>query len=295
MLSYIVINWNPIQKLKLWDGFYVHIYSLMFIISFLIGWYIMLFFFSKDKIDKNCLYTLFRYTFFGTILGARLGQIFFYDFTYFSDHWIEAILPIKENKNYYLLGFIKGYEFVGYRGLSSHGATIGILLSNLIYSKNKKISFFWLCDRLSIAIAIASVLIRLGNFFNSEVIGIPCDPTLPWAVNFIKISSEYGDIIPRHPTQIYESISYLIIFLSLIFLYKKKKNYKGYLFGVFFILVWGTRFLLEFVKEPQYNEFIHISFFNTGQLLSIPFIIFGFFIFYLSNKKKTIINNENNK
>ncbi|WP_185869610.1 prolipoprotein diacylglyceryl transferase [Blattabacterium cuenoti] len=281
------INWDPIHKFSLWKGYSVHIYSLMFIISFLLGWYIMKFIYQKDNVNKKYLDPLLGYIFFGTLIGARLGQILFYDFSYFFDHWIEALFPIKENRNHFLLGFIKGYEFIGYRGLSSHGATIGIIISTIFYSKKvlKKQSFIWLCDRLCIAVSIASVFIRIGNFFNSEIVGKPCNTKWPWAVKFVQMDSEYGELVPRHPTQIYEAISYLLIFLILCFFYKKRIN-EGFLSGIFFILLWSTRFFLEFMKEPQGIEFINLLYLNTGQCLSIPFIIFGILLLNLSRIKK---------
>ncbi|WP_185873843.1 prolipoprotein diacylglyceryl transferase [Blattabacterium cuenoti] len=283
MLNYI--NWDPINKFNLGKGISIHIYSLMFIISFIIGWYIMKLIYKIDNVPKEYLDSLFIYTVLGTIIGARLGQVFFYDLSYFYDHWIEAILPIRENPNHYLLGRIKGYEFIGYRGLSSHGATIGIIFSSFFYSKKiLKKSFFWICDRLCIVVTLAAVFIRIGNFFNSEIVGKPSIPILPWSVKFIQMDTGYGDIIPRHPTQIYESIIYFCIFLLLWFLYKKKNIKKdiGYISGIFFIILWSSRFLLEFIKEPQGEEMIHLFNLNTGQWLSIPCIIFGILIFYLS-------------
>ncbi|WP_185856053.1 prolipoprotein diacylglyceryl transferase [Blattabacterium cuenoti] len=292
MLEYI--NWNPITKFSFWEGvFSIHIYSLMFVFSFITGWYVMTYIYRIDHVNQKYLDPLLVYTVLGTFIGARLGQVFFYDFLYFSDnHWIEAFFPIVENpKKSFLLGMIKGYEFVGYRGLSSHGATIGISLSSFLYSRKiLKRNFFWLCDRLCIISALSSVFIRIGNFFNSEIVGTPSN--LPWAVKFVQMDTEYGEIIPRHPTQIYESISYLFIFLFLWFFYRKRNTKKptGYISGVFFIFLWGARFLLEFLKEPQGDEMIHLLFMNTGQCLSIPYIIFGVFILFFSQKKKSFFS-----
>ncbi|WP_185871643.1 prolipoprotein diacylglyceryl transferase [Blattabacterium cuenoti] len=286
-LGYII--WDPIHKFNLWKNFFIHVYSLMFVISFLLGWYIMKYFYQNDNINKKYLDHLFIFTFFGTFIGARLGQALFYDFSYFSDHWIEIFLPIRRNQHNFLLGFIKGYEFIGFRGLSSHGATVGIILSSFFYCKTilKDKSFIWLCDRLCIPISISSVFIRIGNFFNSEIVGKPCSEKLPWGVKFVQMDTEYGEIVPRHPTQIYESISYLIIFLLLWYLYKiGKKNHNGFLSGIFFILLWSVRFFLEFLKEPQGKETINFLSINTGQWLSIPFIIFGFLLLNVSKIKK---------
>ncbi len=287
LVEYYYIDWDPITKFS-FKGFSIHVYSLMFVLSFITGWSIMKYIYRVDNINHKYLEPLLVYTFLGTIIGARLGQIFFYDFLYFSDHhWIEAFFPIRENpKESLFLGIIKGYEFVGYRGLSSHGATIGIILSSFFYSKRiLKKSFFWLCDRLCIVVSLSAVFIRIGNFFNSEIVGKPCE-MVPWAVKFLQMDTEYGEIIPRHPTQIYESISYLFIFLFLWFLYRKKNVKIGYISGIFFVLLWSTRFFLEFMKEPQGDEIIHMLSFNTGQCLSIPYIIFGVFILLSLRKKK---------
>ncbi|WP_185873301.1 prolipoprotein diacylglyceryl transferase [Blattabacterium cuenoti] len=277
------INWNPINKFNVWRGISIHIYSLMFIISFILGWYIMYHIYENDNINCKYLDPLLRYTFFGTLIGARLGQVVFYDLSYFSNHWIEAVLPIKENYHQTLFGIIKGYEFVGYRGLSSHGAALGILFTNFLYKKQflKDKSFIWLCDRICIAISISSMFIRIGNFFNSEIIGKPC--RFPWAVKFLQMDKEYGKIIPRHPTQLYESIVYLITFITLLIIYKKvKKLNNGLNSGIFFIFVWFSRFLIEFLKEPQGNEFIKFFNLNTGQCLSIPLFCFGIFLLIFS-------------
>lgn len=288
MIEYI--NWDPIYKFHLWGKVYIYIYSIMFVFSFIVGWYIMYYIFYTEKINKKYLDSLLKYTFFGTLIGARLGQILFYDFSYFSDHWIEAFLPIKENLNHTFF-FIKGYEFIGYRGLSSHGATIGILISSFFY--NKKVffqkSFIWLCDRLCIISSISAAFIRIGNFFNSEVVGVPSN--LPWAVKFLKMDTSYGEIVPRHPTQIYESIGYFIIFIILFIIYMKNfknKNYKdGFILGIFFTSIWIFRFFIEFFKEPQNDEFINFFILNTGQCLSIPFIFLGIFLLVKNCKKWT--------
>ncbi|WP_185882929.1 prolipoprotein diacylglyceryl transferase [Blattabacterium cuenoti] len=287
LLEYI--NWNPIHKFILWNKITIHIYSLMFIISFILGWYIMQYIYRCDKIHEEKLDSLLIYTFIGTFLGSRLGQVFFYDFLYFSNHWIEIFIPIKATeKNHVLLGYIKGYEFTGYRGLSSHGAAIGLLLSNFFYNKKiLKKNFIWLCDRLCIAVSISASFIRIGNFFNSEIVGIPCNKSIPWAVKFVQMDKEYGKVVPRHPTQIYESIIYISIFFLLFFLYcKMNKTINGLLSGLFFIFIWTSRFFLEFLKEPQGNEFLHLFFLNTGQLLSIPFVLFGGYLIFLSIRKK---------
>lgn len=280
-INYII--WNPNNSINIFF-FKIRFYSLIFFITFILGWYIMSFIYKQENIDNKKLDQLITYTTFATIIGARLGHVFFYDFFYFKNHWIEAILPIRENLNKNFL-FFHGYEFVGYNGLSSHGATIGLIISSYIYSKNiLKKSFLWLYDRLSIPISLGCSLIRIGNFFNSEIVGTPSK--LPWAVKFINMNSEYGQIIPRHPAQLYESIIYFITFIILFYIYikTKKKLLLGYIFGVFFIIIWSGRILIEFIKEPQGLEFIKTNFLNTGQILAIPFLLIGIFSIIKSNK-----------
>lgn len=281
-INYII--WNPNNNINIYF-FKIRFYSLIFFISFICGWYIMNFIYEKEKLDKKKLDQLMTYTIFSTIIGARLGHVFFYDFFYFKNHWIEAILPIRENFNNNFLGFFNGYEFTGYNGLSSHGATIGLIISNYIYSKKViKKPFLWLYDRLCIPICLASSFIRIGNFFNSEIVGKPSK--LPWAVKFINMSSEYGKVVPRHPAQLYESIIYFITFIILLYTYlKTKKNILlGYNFGIFFVIIWSARILIEFIKEPQGLEFITIKYLNTGQLLAIPFLLIGILSIIKSNK-----------
>ncbi|WP_185850990.1 prolipoprotein diacylglyceryl transferase [Blattabacterium cuenoti] len=287
------INWDPITKFILWNRVTIHVYSLMFVISFLTGRSIIKYIYKIEKIHPKYIDSLLIHTVIGTVLGSRLGQVFFYDFSYFSNHWIEAIFPVKENIHSSLLGgIIKGYKFIGYKGLSSHGATIGIAFSSFLYSKNvlKNKSFLWIFDRICIIAALSASFIRIGNFFNSEIVGKPS--SYPWAVKFVQMDTDYGEVVPRHPTQIYESVSYFFLFLFLWFFYNKNKKRNeekeivGYISGIFFVFLWSIRFLLEFIKEPQGDEMIHLFSLNTGQLLSIPYIIFGLILLFFSKKRE---------
>ncbi|WP_233485146.1 prolipoprotein diacylglyceryl transferase [Candidatus Walczuchella monophlebidarum] len=263
-------------------------YSFMFFLAFLSGWILMNLFYRKERIETRSLDSLFIYTVLGTIIGARFGHILFYNLIFFKNHCMEAFFPVWENPK-------EGYEFIGYRGLSSHGAAIGLIISNWLYSKRIiKKPFLWISDRICIPITLGGVFVRIGNFFNYEIVGKPTD--LPWAVKFIKMDREYGKLVPRHPTQLYESLADLCIFFILLLIFHNKKQYLGYITGLFFILLWSVRFIIEFVKEPQGREILHISILNTGQLLSIPFIILGFFIMglekicqYYEHYKRTII------
>ncbi|WP_103327695.1 prolipoprotein diacylglyceryl transferase [Bacteroidetes bacterium endosymbiont of Geopemphigus sp.] len=283
-LKYIL--WDPIKGIEL--GFFtIHFYSLMFVLAFLCGWGIMNQIYDTEKVDKKHLDSLLLYTVLGTLIGARLGQVFFYDLPYFKNHWMEALLPIRERQDTYFMGIFKDYEFIGYRGLASHGATLGLILSSWLYSKRiLHKPFLWICDRICIPVALGGMFVRIGNFFNSEIVGKPKD--LPWAVKFMQMDEEYGEIVPRHPAQLYESLGYLCIFLIIYFIYRKtnKKYYLGYMFGLFFTLLWSVRFLTEFIKEPQGHEILYTSMLNTGQLLSIPFIIIGLFLMATGGKRK---------
>lgn len=278
------ISWDPIKGIEI--GFFtLHIYSLMFIAAFLCGWKVMSEVFYKESIDKKHLDPLLLYTVVGTLIGARLGQVFFYDFPYFKNHWIEALLPLREKPG--SSGFLQNYEFIGYRGLASHGATLGLIISSWLYSKYVlHRPFLWTCDRICIPIALGGALVRIGNFFNSEIVGKPTN--LPWGVQFMQMDQEYGELVPRHPAQLYESLGYLCLFFILYFIYHKtpKKYHLGYLFGLFFTLLWSLRFLVEFIKEPQGKEVLYTNMLNTGQLLSIPFIITGLWLMATAGKRK---------
>ncbi|XOD68959.1 MAG: prolipoprotein diacylglyceryl transferase [Flavobacteriales bacterium AspAUS03] len=280
------ITWDPVKGIDL--GFFtLHFYSLMFVMAFLFGWYIMAHIFQKEKMDKKYLDPLLVYTVLATLIGARLGQVFFYDLPYFKDHWLEALLPIRENPDGTLLGIIKGYQFIGYRGLASHGAALGLIISTYLYSKKViQKPFLWLYDRLCIPIALGCAFIRIGNFFNSEIVGKPSD--LPWAVKFMQMDAEYGEIVPRHPTQLYEAAGYFGVFLLSWYIYRKteKRNLLGYIFGLFFTLIWSIRISIEFIKEPQGKEIIQISCLNTGQLLGIPFLFIGILVMVIAYKRK---------
>lgn len=284
----LYILWNPKEGLSL-GPFTLRFYSLMFVLAFIFGWQIMNHIFKKEKINIKFLDPLLIYMVLGTIIGARLGQVFFYQLPYYKDHLLEAFLPIRENPNGNFLGFISGYEFSGYSGLASHGGTLGLIISMYIYSiKVIKKPVLWIYDRIVIPTALGCFFIRIGNFFNSEIVGKPSN--LPWAVQFSKMDSDYGEnLIPRHPAQLYEAISYLFIFFIIFHVYKKtnKKNFLGYIFGLFFLLLWTARFFIEFLKEAQgKQEMISTSYLNTGQILSIPFILIGVYFMWNSSQKK---------
>lgn len=255
MLDYIVWNADPM----LVDSFIkIRWYGLMFAVGFLLGYKIEERIYRHEGAPESWLGKLLLWVVGATIIGARLGHVFFYEWDRYSQDPI-SILYIWEG------------------GLASHGGTIGIILAVFLYSWfTTKRSPLWTFDRLVIPIALVGAMIRFGNLMNSEIFGHAT--TLPWGFMFVR-SAEwhhyyYGQAC--HPTQIYESLCYLGLFALLMWMYWKKNAERrpGLIFGVFFIVLFGTRFLIEFIKNPQV-DFERTMTLNMGQLLSIPFIILG--------------------
>lgn len=271
--------WDPMKGIPL-GPVMLNFYSLMFIFAFGLGYVIMAKIFKIDGVDEKFLEPLFTWTLIGTILGARLGHVIFYQPELFKEDFFSVFLPISTKG---------GLHFTGFSGLASHGATIALIFTTLYYSfKIIKKNPFWVYDRIGIVVALGGAFVRMGNFFNSEIIGKPVDPSSPFAILFPQQSSEYGVTIPRYPSQLFEAVGYFCLFVLLWFLYRKtdKKYQQGWLFGLFFIILWAVRFFVEFLKEPQGDEFIQFAGLNTGQVLSIPFMIAGFLIMIYSKKFK---------
>ena len=271
--------WDPIKGLKL-GPVMLHFYSLMFILAFGLGYFIMAKIFKIDGVDEKYLEPFFTWTLLGTILGARLGHVIFYQPELFKEDFLSVFLPISTRG---------GLHFTGFSGLASHGAAIMVIATTLYYSiKIIKKNPLWVYDRIGIVVASGGAFVRMGNFFNSEMLGKPIDPSSPFAMLFPQQSSEYGVTIPRYPTQLFEAFGYVCLFFLLWFLYKKtdKKYQQGWLFGLFFIILWAIRFFVEFLKEPQGDEIIQFAGLNTGQILSIPFMIAGAVIMIISKKYK---------
>ena len=253
----------------------IYWYSLMFLLAFFFGYKLMEKIYIKEKKDLKLLDPFLVHMVLGTLIGARLGEVFFYNWSYFQNNLLEIFLPIKINEN--------GWNFVGYRGLSSHGATIGIILSIVAYKiKYKYESVLWIFDRLVIAVAFGGMLVRIGNFFNSEIVGNYTGSN--FGVTFLNRSEN----LPRHPAQLYESFGYLILFIILYTLYQKTKlvEKKGFFFGFFLIFLFGVRFIVEYVKESQGGLENYLGILSTGQWLSIPFMIIGLILLIRSNFNK---------
>ena len=185
--------WNPSEGLDL--GFFmIRYYSLMFVVAFGLGWYIMKHIFEREGESIDKLDSLFIWTVLATLIGARLGHVFFYDWEYYRNHLVEIALPIRENANGNLLGFINGWEFTGFTGLASHGAAISIVIAMYFYSKNiLKRPQLWILDRVVIPVASGAIFVRLGNFFNSEIIGK--ETTSSFGIRFLRDQFSPRDVV----------------------------------------------------------------------------------------------------
>jgi prolipoprotein diacylglyceryl transferase len=296
--------WNPSEGINI-GSFTIRFYSLMFVIAFGLGWYIMKHIFIREKEPIEKLDTLFIWTVIATLLGARLGHVFFYDWEYFRNNPLEILLPFK---------FQPHFQFTGFQGLASHGAAIAIIITMYFYStKVIKKPMLWVLDRVVIPVACGAIFVRIGNFFNSEIVGKITDSAFGIrfvrdfyssrdVVNATKISNindayyavvhdpKFADLLAKvpakHPAQLYEAGLYIIVFLILFFLYWKTKTTEkhGLLFGYFLVLLWSVRFVVEYVKESQGGIEELFGLFTTGQWLSIPFILIGIYYIFMAEK-----------
>ncbi len=226
-------------------------YGLLFAAGFIVGYLIMEKFFKFEQQNTKDLDPLSMYMVISTIIGARLGHCLFYAPDYYLSNPIE-IIKVWEG------------------GLASHGGAIGILIGLFLFvRRHPQYTYLWILDRIAIVTALAGSFIRLGNFFNSEIYGYKTD--VPWAVIFKKV-----DDIPRHPVQMYESISYMFIFFILLFIYNRYKGKapSGLLIGLFMFLIFGVRLVMEIWKIEQ-ADFNLAANFKVGQILSIPFVLVG--------------------
>ncbi len=277
------INWSPNEVLIEILGFSIYVYSLMFILAFFVGFKLFQSFFIKENVNQKYLDPMLVYMVISIFLGARLGEVFFYQWGYYQNHLVEILLPIQESPNSSLLGLIDGYEFTGYRGLASHGAAIGVFIGLYLFIKRYNFkNFLWIFDRLTIPISIGGAFVRIGNFFNSEILGKYTDSN--WGIIF----ENRGETLPRHPAQLYESLGYIILFFILYRLYQSQnvRDRQGILSGYFLIGLCFIRFMVEFVKESQGGIESFLPGLSTGQWLSIPFIILGLIL--LLKKKRDI-------
>ncbi|NNL07726.1 MAG: prolipoprotein diacylglyceryl transferase [Croceitalea sp.] len=313
-------NWNPDDTLFTLGFIQIKYYNLLWIMAFVVGWFIMKKIFTKEQKSIEKLDSLFVYCVVSIMLGARLGHVFFYDWDYYKNNLIEILLPIRKSANSSIFGLINGYEFTGFTGLASHGAAIAAIIGLYLFSRKfKDMKFMWLLDRVTITCAIGAAFVRIGNFFNSEINGKIVDKSYALAVRFIRDSddmpaykamqltkaetpssaykaiennSQFSELLAsipyRHPAQLYEAFFYLILFgLMWYFFWKTNKADKpGFLFGLFMLGLWATRFGVEYFKKSQGGFEDALGTFSTGQWLSIPFIFIGLYFMFRPTKSQ---------
>ena len=264
LLNYIV--WNPDPVIGQFGPITLRYYATCWLIGLLLGYLVMHKLYKQQQIPEEKFDPLFIYIFFGVLIGARLGHCIFYQPEYFLtrwDHIIEMLIPFQHMAD-------GSWKLTGYEGLASHGGVIGMLLAIWLYCRKTKISGWIVLDNMGICSGITATFIRLGNLMNSEIIGKVTD--VPWAFIFERVDGQ-----PRHPGQLYEAIAYFIIFLIILFLYKKKGPKSvgtGFYFGLCLTLIFVFRFFIEYTKDIQV-DFEAGMLFDMGQILSIPFIIIG--------------------
>jgi len=273
ILNYI--HWNPDPEIINIFGISIRYYGLLFVSGLILCIYILGWIYKRENLPSENLEKLSIYGIIGILAGARLGHCLFYEPSYYLSHPLEMILPITFPPD-------GGIKFIGYQGLASHGGVLGLLIALYFYSRKTKHPMIDTIDLIGVVSGLSFGFIRLGNFMNSEIIGIPT--TKPWGVIFERV-----DNLPRHPAQLYEAISYFIIFAFMMILYKKRRDRlkNGFFFGLGSVLFFTARFVIEFAKEDQVG-FEEGMTFNMGQLLSLPFIAvgIGFILYGLWKTKK---------
>lgn len=304
--SFLAFVWNPSEGIEI-GSFVIRYYSLMFVVAFALGWYIMKHIFIRENEPLEKLDSLFIYTVVATLIGARLGHVIFYQSELFREDPLSILLPIRTKPE---------FEFTGFSGLASHGAAIAIILFMIYFSKKiMKQSLLWVLDRVVIPVASGAIFVRLGNFFNSEIVGHETNSA--FGIKFVqdfyskndavlntKIANpkeayksisdnpEFSYLLDKvpalHPSQLYEAFGYVFVFLILFFMYWKTEARKkeGLLFGMFMVLLWSVRFVVEFVKASQggFEKYPVFNALTTGQWLSIPFVLIG--LYYIFRPKK---------
>lgn len=263
----LYIDWNPSIEAFSIGGFAMRWYALCWLIGLLSAYFIVRKLYKELKIKDELFDPLFVYCFVGILVGARLGHCIFYEPDYFlssGKHIVEMIVPIR---------FLAdgGWKFTGYAGLASHGGTLGLIAALWLYVRRTKLPIWQVLDNIAIATPVTACFIRLGNLMNSEIIGKVTD--VPWAFVF-----EQVDMQPRHPGQLYEAITYALLFFIGWYLYRRmpQKVGTGFFFGLCLTYIFTARFFIEYTKEVQ--EAFEASLpIDMGQILSIPFIIIGIY------------------
>ena len=261
MNTLLSIRWDVNPEIFSLGPIHLTYYGVLLVSGFTIAYFVLRNIFDREHLRQPLFDGFSVAAVVSTLIGLRLGHFLFYQPSAFFTNPLEIIFPVR---------FSPHFEVIGYRGLASHGGAVGILLGLLWWSCKHKKPYLWALERIVLVVPLAGAFVRIGNLMNSEIYG--CETTLPWGGVFVR----NGEILPRHPTQLYEAAAYLLIFFILRYLYLRQlpKLKRGMLFGIFLILLFGARFAIEFIKNDQ-AEFEQSLFFNMGQLLSLPFAIAG--------------------
>lgn len=265
MEHFLYITWDPSDTALTFGPFAIHWYSMCWLIGLALAYLIVQRLYKEQKVKEGLFDPLFIYCFVGILAGARLGHCLFYQPDVFLSSWqhfIEIFMPIH-------IGDDGSWRFTGYRGLASHGGTLGLMLALWMYVRRTKMNVWQVLDNIAIATPVTACFIRLGNLMNSEIIGRITD--VPWAFIFERVDS-----MPRHPGQLYEAITYALLFFIGWRIYRKhpERVGTGYFFGLCLAYIFTARFFIEYTKEVQ-EAFEQALPLNMGQLLSIPFVIIG--------------------
>ncbi len=272
----LYILWDPDVVAFRLGSFAVRWYSLCWLIGLAAAYFIVRWLYDREKIPRKTFEPLFVYCFLGVLIGARLGHCLFYEPAYFLSsgyHFIEMLLPIH---------FLPhgGVRFTGYEGLASHGGTIGLIIGMWLYCRRYKVPVVLVFDFIGLCTGVTAACIRIGNLMNSEIIGKATE--VPWAFVFAQVDS-----LPRHPSQLYEAIAYLVFFAIGLWIYLRGriKPGRGYYFGLCLTLIFIFRFIIEWTKMEQVDFEVGMPL-NMGQLLSIPFIALGIYCMCRGRKAK---------
>ena len=269
ILSYIL--WNPSLEVFSIGSYSMRWYSLMWLIGLALAYLMVRWLYQKQNIPNEKFEPLFIYCFLGILVGARLGHCIFYQPDYFLTSWkgvVEMFLPIK-------IDATGEWHMTGYQGLASHGGTLGLIITLLLYVRRFKVPAWTVLDNIAITTGITACCIRIGNLMNSEIVGKITDESLPWAFYFVQNDGPQN-VVLRHPGQLYEAIAYALLFVLMFWLYKKmpQRVGTGFYFGLCLAYIFTFRFFIEYFKEVQ-EAFEQGLPFDMGQILSIPFIVIG--------------------
>lgn len=256
------IHWNIDPEIFSIGGIALRYYSVLFVGGLVLCAYLLSRMTKTEGMSTDSFYNMVFAAGIGIVFGARLGHCLFYEPQYYLAHPLEILLPIEHLPQ-------GGWRLTGYHGLASHGGAIGLIIALALYAWRAKVNIINLFDLVAVVAPLEGAFIRLGNFMNSEIVGLPTN--VPWAVVFQRVDST-----PRHPAQLYEAACYLLIFAINIYLYKKwgSKPRHGFFFGLTLTLIFIARFLIEFIKERQVDFELGMTI-DMGQWLSLPFILVG--------------------